>query len=198
MPASIRTEAVRETGEPAPGVRYTRRRRSTDISMRVLVLAALVVLAMFRPALARDPGYLDEFPDPQRVFRDIQGRDRLDTLARQLGALDRLAGIMVEMAGSRASRLLPAFGFGLVFGRSTDLLNVAATKGTRGFVVGLIAAGLRFAVLLVIASVRGKRFERDELPWFFSTIGDEDAMPTEPGRAPAAPTTEQERPSPIR
>src|SRR5687768_14093773 len=43
-------------------------------------------------------------PDAQRVFRDIQGRDRLDTLARQLGALDRLAGIMVEMAGPRAAR----------------------------------------------------------------------------------------------
>jgi hypothetical protein len=435
---------------PPPGVRYTPRRRSTDISKRVLVLSALVVLALFHPALARDPAYLDEFPDPQRVFRDIQGRDRLDTLARQLGALDRLAGIMVEMAGPRAARpggypnpdeqqimdgyraaaaplfrevdalvgaskgpgspraiftarhaayrvdrvlthelmsrffsgrfeaaygkaigqtfdqekyrsqerrnlralrgepetvwsrlsdedqasalrygaamlllmvlglvrefgrfgfdrsdprilktgfigrsrvdwatgilgayrewthhterwmqvtslakdvdgarggtswtryvtsyrhevftlasalgrqavhlvnaskgrqeqelptafhdrsgrrvtaawrtLLPAFGFGLILGRSTDLVNVAATKGLRGFVVGLIAAGLWFAVLLTIGAVRGRRFERNELPWFFTIIGDEDAVSKEPQRAPAAPKTEQERPSPI-
>ena len=71
--------------------------------------------------------------------------------------------------------VLPAFGFGLIVGRSTDLVNVAATKGLRGFVVGLIAAGLWFAVLIAIGAVRGKRFERNELPWFFTTIGDKDA-----------------------
>ena len=79
------------------GVRYsmTRSTRRPAIFLGCLLLVAL------NTAAALEPPYLDEMPNPQRVLRDFKGRDRLDTLALQLGALARLSRIVVEMAGTR-------------------------------------------------------------------------------------------------
>ncbi len=53
------------------------------------------------PCAALEPAYLNEFPDPQRVIADFAGTDRLDTLALQMAALNRLNRFVPEMAGAR-------------------------------------------------------------------------------------------------
>jgi hypothetical protein len=62
--------------------------------------AALVWLVAL-PCAALEPAYLSEFPDPKRVIADFQGTDRLDTLALQMAALNRLNRFVREMAGAR-------------------------------------------------------------------------------------------------
>src|SRR6266540_89693 len=68
--------------------------------VRLISLSGLLLLAPL-PCRALEPDYLREWPDPQRVIQDIKGKDRMDTLARQSGALIRLRLIVKEMAGAR-------------------------------------------------------------------------------------------------
>lgn len=52
-------------------------------------------------ASALDPTYLDEMPSVEQVKADIQGKDDLDTRARQVGALLMLRRVVEDMAGGR-------------------------------------------------------------------------------------------------
>ena len=67
----------------------------------VLGLIALGLLAAAAPGQALEPSYLAEMPEPRRVLANIQGRDRLDTLARQMAAMSILRKLVDEMAGTR-------------------------------------------------------------------------------------------------
>lgn len=71
--------------------------------MRRLSLVAALIGIVFAPslALALDPAYLGEMPEPRAVAQDIAGHDRLDTLARQAAALSIVRGLIKEMAGTR-------------------------------------------------------------------------------------------------
>jgi hypothetical protein len=69
----------------------------------VVVLLATLVFAASAGAL--DPPYLDEMPSVERVLREIQGQDRLDTLARQVAAFEQLMKMVEVMAGKRRFRL---------------------------------------------------------------------------------------------
>lgn len=67
------------------------------------------VFALLRSGtVAAQPGeaqrdYLKEMPSAERVLADTQGRDAMDTRARQMAALGHLAAVMRRMAGPRAS-----------------------------------------------------------------------------------------------
>jgi hypothetical protein len=81
--------------------------RQTARSGRRVLLGAAILLALSTssPARALDPPYLGEFPDPERVAKDFaQGDDRMDTLAHQVAALNRLYQLAAEMAGERRYR----------------------------------------------------------------------------------------------
>ncbi|MCB1123485.1 MAG: hypothetical protein KJT03_18170, partial [Verrucomicrobiae bacterium] len=52
-------------------------------------------------AFALDPAYLDEMPSVEQVKADSQGKDDLDTRARQVGTLLMLRRVVEDMAGSR-------------------------------------------------------------------------------------------------
>ena len=68
----------------------------------LLSVAAFVAVVLSLPALAVNPPYLAEFPDPERVAKDFaQGKDQMDTLAHQVAALNRLYQLAAEMAGER-------------------------------------------------------------------------------------------------
>jgi hypothetical protein len=72
-------------------------------------LAALFLLVVFSfPALALNPAWLDELPTVERVLADTQGRNALDTKARQAGALAHLRKAIEELGeGRRVSGYLP-------------------------------------------------------------------------------------------
>jgi hypothetical protein len=69
--------------------------------MAVIATALCAVFVFATSAAALDPSYLSEFPDPSRITQDFQGADRLDTLALQIAALNRLSMLVAEMAGDR-------------------------------------------------------------------------------------------------
>lgn len=48
-----------------------------------------------------DPSYLNEMPPIERVLADVQGKNRLDTMARQSAAMPQLARVIEDMAGQR-------------------------------------------------------------------------------------------------
>lgn len=76
-----------------------------------LLLTCLVLLFIplggVSPASAQstppniDTTYLSEMPEVQRVLQDMQGKDELDTLARQFGALEVLAHVLKERTVGR-------------------------------------------------------------------------------------------------
>ncbi len=53
----------------------------------VSLFAALTFAAVAFGARALDPPYLDRFPPVDKVLADNQGKDKLDTNARQVAAL---------------------------------------------------------------------------------------------------------------
>ena len=59
------------------------------------------MLAWVTAAHALDPAYLADWPAVERVLADHQGKDRADTLARQMAALHQLDRAIEEMAGPR-------------------------------------------------------------------------------------------------
>lgn len=70
-------------------------------------LASALFLLAASAAFARTPAYLDEFPDPQRIVRDFQGKDPFDTAALQTAMFNRLTSIMFDMAGDRVPNRYP-------------------------------------------------------------------------------------------
>lgn len=65
-------------------------------------LAALILLlALPLPALALDPAWLDEMPTAERVLADTQGRNALDTKARQAAAFAHLRKAIEELGDRR-------------------------------------------------------------------------------------------------
>lgn len=66
------------------------------------ILALLLQTFMVSPLMAQEANYLAEMPASQRVIADFAGgRDELDTLARQTGALQRLHRMVGELGGRR-------------------------------------------------------------------------------------------------
>lgn len=62
----------------------------------------IVCLVLSKLAFAQvDPSYLADMPDVERVRADVQGSDRLDTLARQKAAFGQLSRAVEIGAGSR-------------------------------------------------------------------------------------------------
>lgn len=65
-------------------------------------MALLLPFFVVPPLLAQEASYLAELPPPQRIIEDFAGgRDQLDTLARQVGALQRLHRMVGELGGRR-------------------------------------------------------------------------------------------------
>jgi len=62
----------------------------------VLVLPSCV--AAGGQTQAMHPAYLSEMPSPERVMREVQGTDAMDTSARQMGALWQLYKMVEDMA----------------------------------------------------------------------------------------------------
>lgn len=69
--------------------------------MRRLSIIALLLANALTAALALDPAYLGEMPEPRDVVQGHEGADRLDTLSRQAAALGIVRGLIKEMAGTR-------------------------------------------------------------------------------------------------
>jgi hypothetical protein len=63
----------------------------------------LALIALAAVAWAANPSYLNEMPSVDRVLAEVKGRDNLDTLARQCGALEQMGHIIEVMAGARRS-----------------------------------------------------------------------------------------------
>ena len=51
-----------------------------------------------------NPAYLAEFPSPDRVTKEMQGKDASDTLNRQMGAMEQLKRMVRDAAGPRQFR----------------------------------------------------------------------------------------------
>ena len=68
---------------------------------KLIVWIGFLPLISAAPSYALDPAYLDEMPSVERVKADIQGKDDLDTRARQVGALLMLRRVVEDMAGNR-------------------------------------------------------------------------------------------------
>jgi hypothetical protein len=79
------------------------KKRSTEKKARwfrsFTAAAALVLTTLAAHAL--DPPYLAQLPSVEKVLADNQGKDRLDTLARQQAALNQLARAIGFLAGDR-------------------------------------------------------------------------------------------------
>ena len=80
--------------------------------MKPRTFLALVVLSLTitTNAQAPNPLYLREMPSEQKVVREIQGTDPIDTIARQAGTFDQLNRIIQDLAsanGRSSSNLLP-------------------------------------------------------------------------------------------
>ena len=67
----------------------------------LLVVACALLLAYAPRSHALDPAYLKEWPSADQVLADHQGKDRQDTLARQMAALHHLDRSIEDMAGAR-------------------------------------------------------------------------------------------------
>jgi len=75
---------------------------------RLALLVVCVAVSTIAGAQA-DPAYLADMPDVERVRADVQGSDRLDTLARQKAAFEQLSRAVEIGAGSRlVTGLTPA------------------------------------------------------------------------------------------
>ena len=68
---------------------------------RLLVVACALLFAYAPRSHALDPAYLKEWPSADQVLADHQGKDRQDTLARQMAALHHLDRSIEDMAGAR-------------------------------------------------------------------------------------------------
>jgi hypothetical protein len=74
--------------------------RVANRAARLLVVG--VLLLVFAPrSYALDPEYLKDWPSPDQVLADHQGKDRQDTLAHQMAALHHLDRSIEDMAGTR-------------------------------------------------------------------------------------------------
>lgn len=67
----------------------------------VWLFASLVVCTFARPAQAQDTSYLKEMPAPQKVLSELKGGDKLDSSAKQAGAMYQLRGLIWDLAGPR-------------------------------------------------------------------------------------------------
>ena len=67
----------------------------------VSLLAILACVAVTFAARALDPPYLDRFPPVDKVLAENQGKDRLDTNARQVAALHQWGHAIELLAGDR-------------------------------------------------------------------------------------------------
>jgi len=71
--------------------------------MRTKFVAAVAVFALAfcivagGQSSATNPAYLSEMPSPDRVMREVQGTDAMDTSARQMGALWQLYKMIADM-----------------------------------------------------------------------------------------------------
>jgi len=74
--------------------------RLVDRAARLLVVGVLL-LAFAPRSYALDPAYLTEWPSAEQVLADHHGKDRQDTLARQMAALHHLDRSIEDMAGTR-------------------------------------------------------------------------------------------------
>jgi hypothetical protein len=80
--------------------------------MKPRTFLALVVLSLTitTNAQAPNPLYLREMPSEEKVVREIQGSDPIDTIARQAGTFDQLRSIIQDLASAQnrsSSNLLP-------------------------------------------------------------------------------------------
>jgi hypothetical protein len=80
--------------------------------MKPRTFLALVVLSLTitTNAQAPNPLYLREMPSEEKVVREIQGSDPIDTIARQAGTFDQLRSILQDLASAQnrsSSNLLP-------------------------------------------------------------------------------------------
>src|ERR1043166_5416869 len=96
--------------------------------MRPRTLLALVVLsqAIITNAQGPNPLYLREMPNEDRVVRQLQGTDPIDSIARQAGAYEQLRTIITDLASAQnrdSSHLLPDEK------RIADYYEVAAARG---------------------------------------------------------------------
>ena len=71
---------------------------------RWLITLAILIGAWSARSPALEPGYLERWPDVARVLADNPGRDRDDTLARQMAALHVLRDGIEYAAGPRRRR----------------------------------------------------------------------------------------------
>jgi hypothetical protein len=67
----------------------------------VSLVVTVATLAATFAAHALDPPYLAEMPGVETVLADNEGKDRLDTLARQQAALNQLVRAIGFLAGDR-------------------------------------------------------------------------------------------------
>ena len=67
----------------------------------LLVVACALLLAYAPRSHALEPAYLKEWPSADQVLTDHQGKDRQDTLARQMAALHHLDRSIEDMADAR-------------------------------------------------------------------------------------------------
>jgi hypothetical protein len=96
--------------------------------MKPRTFLALVVLSLTITAYAQSPNplYLREMPTEDRVVREMQGTDPIDSIARQAGAYEQLRTIVTDLAsaqGRDSSHLLPDEK------RIADYYEVAASRG---------------------------------------------------------------------
>ena len=74
----------------------------TRLSRATLLICACTILLAFAPrSHALDPAYLREWPTAEQVLADHEGRDRQDTMARQMAALHHLHRSIEDMADTR-------------------------------------------------------------------------------------------------
>jgi len=96
--------------------------------MKPRTFLALVVLSLAITAYAQSPNplYLREMPTEDRVVREMQGTDPIDSIARQAGAYEQLRTIVTDLASAQdrdSSHLLPDEK------RIADYYEVAASRG---------------------------------------------------------------------
>jgi hypothetical protein len=65
---------------------------------RTLFILVILSQAITANPQAPNPLYLREMPSEQKVLREIQGNDPIDTAARQAGAFDQLRNILCDLA----------------------------------------------------------------------------------------------------
>ncbi len=68
------------------------------------LLAVLVTCALVEHSHALDPPYLEGWPTAEQVLQDARGQEELDTMARQMAALELLRRAVENLAGPRLWR----------------------------------------------------------------------------------------------